>query len=271
MSTTEALGQLVLTERRDQTLIVTLNKPAKMNALTPAVSAQLMDIWEEADDPEIRSVVLTGAGRGFCAGADLNPDPREMTDPLRGRQRYGYNPMVLKLASLGKPVIAAVNGAAVGAGLGLACAADLRLAATTAKFVPGFIKIGSVPDMGSSYHITHALGYGRAFQWLLSGEPMTADDAYRAGLVQRVVEPENLLDAAVALCESLVSTTSSAVRLTKELLRGAANASLAQQLDREAQYQAMAAQDPERAAARSRVADSLGQRATGAGGQFLQP
>jgi len=258
MSTTEALGQLVLTERRDQTLIVTLNKPAKMNALTPAVSAQLMDIWEEADDPEIRSVVLTGAGRGFCAGADLNPDPREMTDPLRGRQRYGYNPMVLKLASLGKPVIAAVNGAAVGAGLGLACAADLRLAATTAKFVPGFIKIGSVPDMGSSYHITHALGYGRAFQWLLSGEPMSAEQALEAGLVHGVVEPDQLLDTALTLCKSLTIGSPTALRLTKQLLRNAHSASLAEHLEQEVQLQMIAREDPAAAAARSQVAGSLG-------------
>ena len=266
-----AEGQLVLSDRRGETLVVTLNKPARLNALSPAVTWQLSEALDTASAPEVRAVVLTGAGRGFCAGVDLNPDPAELLNPKRSRLRYEFSPIVLQLAGLGKPVVAAVNGPAAGAGLGLACAADLRLASTTAKFVPAFARIGSVPDMGVSYHMPRILGYERSFQWLLSGEPMTADDAYRAGLVQRVVQPENLLDAAVALCESLVSTTSSAVRLTKELLRGAANASLAQQLDREAQYQAMAAQDPERAAARSRVADSLGQRATGAGGQFLQP
>jgi len=258
MSITSTTDQLVLTERRDRTLIVTLNKPAKLNALSPAVTAQLMDAWETAEDPGIRAVVLTGAGRGFCAGADLNPDPSEMADPLRGRQRYGYNPMVLKLASLGKPVIAAVNGPAAGAGLGLACAADLRVASTTAKFVPAFIKIGLAPDMGASYHVTRILGYERAFQWLLSGEPMTAEQAYGAGLVQRVVDPEVLLDTALSIGDSLAIGTPAAVRLTKQLLRNAHGTSLPDHLEQEVQLQAIALADPAAASARSQMVGTLG-------------
>src|SRR5262245_27619218 len=144
--------------------------------------------------------------------------------------RYEFAPIVLQLTSLGQPVVAAVNGPAAGAGLGLACAADLRLASTTARFVPAFVKIGSVPDMGVSYHVPRILGYERSLQWLLSGDAMTADDALRAGLVQQVVEPADLLDAAVATCESLVGTTATAVRLTKQLLRESASGSLAEQL-----------------------------------------
>jgi 2-(1,2-epoxy-1,2-dihydrophenyl)acetyl-CoA isomerase len=248
---------LVATDRRESTLVVTLAKPDKLNALTPAMIGQLEDAWELAADPAIRAVVLTGAGRGFCAGADLRPDPSELISPTRSGLRHSYNPMLLKLAALGKPVIAAVNGAAAGAGLGLACAADLRIASTAAKFVPAFIKIGVVPDMGASYRIPRILGYERAFRWLLSGEPMTAQEALDAGLVQSVVEPEKLLESALDLCASLTAGTPSAVRLTTMLLRESFGASLPEQLEREHELQALAIADPERAAARAAVAASL--------------
>jgi 2-(1,2-epoxy-1,2-dihydrophenyl)acetyl-CoA isomerase len=253
----KAPTDLVLTERHGATLLVTLNKPSKLNALTPAVAGQLIQAWEEATDRSIRSVVLTGAGRGFCAGVDLRPEPAELLDPLKGRQRYGYNPMVLKVASLDKPVIGAINGAAAGAGLGLACSTDLRIAAKTARFVPAFIKIGSTPDMGSSFHLTRILGYERALQWLLTNEPMEAEEALEAGLVQQVTEPENLLDAALALCEALTVGPSTAVGLTKQLLRNSHGSSLAEHLEREVQIQMMAAADPAAAEARAKHAQGF--------------
>jgi len=255
------LPELVVTERRGQTLIVTLNKPAKLNALSPLATWQLSEALDVAAATDVRAVVVTGAGRGFCAGVDLNPDPAELVTPKRSRLRYEFGPIVLQLAGLGKPVVAAVNGVTAGAGLGLAVAADVRVASTAASFRPAFINIGSVPDMGASYHVPRLIGYERAFRWLLSGETMSAEDALAAGLVSEVVEPEALLDTTVALCESFVTSTTTAVRLTKQLLRSSLTASLAEQLDREAEYQPMAAADPERAAARKRVTDSLGSRA----------
>jgi len=256
--------QLVITEQRDRTLIVTLNKPDKLNALSPAVISQLVDTWSQASDPSVRAVVLTGAGRGFCAGSDLDPDPTEVGERQRGGLRLSHNPMLLQMAALGKPIIAAVNGAAAGAGISLACAADLRIASTSAKFVPAFIKIGVIPDMGASYHVPRILGYDKALAWLLRGDPLNADQALELGLVSSVVEPDVLVDQAVALAEAITIGTPSAVRLTKQLLREAANTTLAAQLDREVELQSIAIADPERALARARVAGSLGQKPTAA-------
>ena len=253
-------GDFVLAERRGDTLLVTLNRPERLNALSPAVSRRLTEVLHAAADHEIRSLVLTGAGRGFCAGADLNADPSEMVNPTRSRLRYEFNGIVLQLAALTKPIVAAVNGPAAGAGLGLACAADLRIAAPAATFVPAFSKIGSTPDMGTSFHLPRIIGYERSLEWLLRGDRMTADEALQLGLVQRVVEPEVLVDTAVELCAAMTTTTSTAVRLTKQLLRNAASATLAEQLDLEATSQLLAAEDPGRAEARRRVADSLADR-----------
>ena len=260
MTSAEVPGQfddLVLTERRGETLVVTLNKPGRLNALSPALSRRLTEVLHTAAEPDVRGVVLTGAGRGFCAGVDLDADPAERVNPVRSRPRYEFSGIVLQLAGLGKPVVAAVNGPAAGAGLGLACAADLRLASPSAAFVPAFAKIGSVPDMGVSFHLTRIIGYERSLEWLLRGDRMSAEDAERIGLVQRIVAPEELVDAAVETCEAMTTTTPTAVRLTKQLLRNAATGSLADQLELEATYQLLAVEDPGRADARSRVVDSL--------------
>ncbi len=241
----------VRTERHGAVLVVTLDRPDRLNALSPLMVQQLDAAWDEAADPAVRAMVLTGAGRGFCAGADLAPDPDEMTVPPATVLRRCYNPMLLRLDALGKPLVAAVNGAAAGAGLGLACAADVRIAATTAKFVPAFAQIGVAPDMGASYHLPRILGYERALVWALRGERWSADRALAEGLVRAVVEPDALVPEAVALAQSLATTTPTAVRVTRALFRAAASASLAEQLDREDRLQAEALADPLRAQLRA--------------------
>ncbi len=248
---------LVLTERRGEILVITLNNPSKLNALSRAMAFELSGAWEQAEESEVRAVVLTGAGRGFCAGADLVAGPEDVAEHPLPPLRYSYGPMILKISSLAKPVVAAVNGPAAGAGLGLACAADLRLASTNATFIPAFAKIGSIPDMGTSYHLPRLLGYPRALQWMLTGRHLGADEALEAGLVQAVVEPEELLDLAESLCASLLVGTNSSVGLTKLLLRDSWSNSLAEQLEQETRFQATAAADPNKAAARGRVTDSL--------------
>jgi 2-(1,2-epoxy-1,2-dihydrophenyl)acetyl-CoA isomerase len=249
-------AQAVVTERRGGTLVVTLNRPDKLNAISALMVTQLVAAWDEANSDDVRAVLITGAGRGFCSGADLRPDPDVDSGP--SSLRFSFNPMMLKLDALGKPVVAAVNGAAAGGGLGLACAADLRIASSTAKFLPAFINIGLVPDLGTSFRVPRIIGYERAFQWLLTGRPMSAEEALNVGLVQEVVSPENLIDRALALCEALTIGTPSAVRLTKRLLRDARSSTLAEQLDREDQFQAVAIADPGRAAARDQFSSTLG-------------
>jgi 2-(1,2-epoxy-1,2-dihydrophenyl)acetyl-CoA isomerase len=162
------------------------------------------------------------------------------------------------MAALDKPVLAAVNGPAAGAGLAIALAADIRVASTAARFVPAFARIGVVPDNGGSWFVVRALGYGAAFEWLASGREMLAAEALQRGLVAEVVPPDDLLAAALARARALAAMPGRAVGLTKLLLNAALTNNLAQQLDVEADYQALAVADPGRTAARAAVAGSIG-------------
>jgi len=246
---------VVLAERQDAVLVVTLNRPDRMNALDPELIDTLTAAWDQARDPEIRAVVITGAGRGFCAGADLR---RSDGGPARpGGLRTSYNPMVLALSALEKPVVAAVNGPAAGAGLALALAADIRVAAPTARFVPAFARIGVVPDAGGSWFAVRALGYSAAFEWLSSARELSADDALSRGLVAEVVEADELLACALARAQALAAMPGRAIGLTKVLLNAALTNTLAVQLELEADFQQLAVADPGRMAARARVAQQL--------------
>src|SRR5437763_13921190 len=167
-------------------MTIALNRPDVLNAFTTAMHKALGAALKEARDPAVRAVVLTGAGRGFCVGQDLT-EFREAAGDIEGRLRNTYHPTILGLRRLEKPVIAAVNGAAAGAGFSLALACDLRLAADSATFVPAFINIGLVPDSGGSFFATRLLGYARAFEWLTTGRRLSAAEAHAWGLVSEVV------------------------------------------------------------------------------------
>jgi 2-(1,2-epoxy-1,2-dihydrophenyl)acetyl-CoA isomerase len=194
----------------------------------------------EARAADVRAVVLTGAGRGFCVGQDLNEFKDDAGD-IAERLRTTFNPNVLALRSLEKPVIAAVNGAAAGAGLALACACDLRLAASSATFVPAFINVGLVPDTGASYFVGRLLGYARAFEWLCSGRRLSAADAHAWGLVAEVVEDGRLQTRAGEVAGVLAALPTRAIGMTKRLLERAPLSTLEEQLELEAQLQAAAA------------------------------
>ncbi len=246
----------VLRERHGAVLLVTLNRPESLNAFTAELHRDLSDAWHEAANAEVRAVVLTGSGRGFCAGADLHSPPAP--DALGHHTlRHTFNAHTLAMAALDKPVIAAVNGAAAGAGLSLACAADIRVAASTAKFVPAFVDIGLVPDAGGSWFITHLLGYARAFEWLASNRRLDATEALAWGLVGEVLEPQLLLERALQLAGQLAAKPGSAVGLTKRLLAQAARNSLAEQLEAEVAMQNLAVRDPDRIRARAAMLEKL--------------
>src|SRR3989440_4978910 len=172
----------VETSRDGGVLTITLNRPDVLNAFNAAMHGALQAALKEARDAEVRVVVLTGAGRGFCVGQDLT-EFREAAGDIGERLRSSYHPTILALRGLEKPVIAAVNGAAAGAGLSLALACDLRLASDSASFVPAFINIGLVPDSGGSFFATRLLGYARALEWLASGRRLTPAGAHAWGLV----------------------------------------------------------------------------------------
>ena len=231
----------VETQRDGGVLTITLNRPEVLNAFDDAMHEGFRAALEKARDAEVRAVVLTGAGQGFSVGQDLNAFKDDAGD-VGERLRKTYNPSVLALRGLEKPVIASVNGAAAGAGLSLACACDLRLAASSAVFVPAFIGIGLVPDTGATYFVAHLLGYARAFEWLCSNRRLSAADAHAWGLVSEVVEDGRLASRAAELAATLAALPTRAIGMTKHLLDRAALSSLDDQLELEAQFQSMAVQ-----------------------------
>ena len=220
---------------------ITLNRPDVLNAFNGAMHAALAGALKEARSPEVRAVVVTGAGRGFCVGQDLT-EFREAPGDIGERLRGSYHPNILAIRALEKPVIAAVNGAAAGAGLSLACACDVRLAADSATFVPAFVNVGLVPDSGGTFFVRRLLGYARAFEWLASGRRLSAAEAHAWGLVSEVVEADALAGRAAALAAELAALPTLAIGRTKRLLDHAETATLEEQLEREAQLQAVSTQ-----------------------------
>ena len=229
------------TQRDGGVLTITLNRPDVLNAFNAAMHEALRAALEEAADDAVRAVVLTGAGRGFCVGQDLT-EFRESPGDIGSRLRENYHPNVLAIRRLEKPVLAAVNGAAAGAGLSIACACDLRIAADSASFVPAFINIGLVPDSGGTYFITRLLGYARAFEWMTSGRKVTAAEAHAWGLVSEVVAADALAGRAAELAAEYAARPTRGVEMTKRLFSQALENTLEEQLELEAELQTSATQ-----------------------------
>jgi len=226
--------------RRDggvQTIV--LNRPEVLNALNADMHEALAAALKEARADDVRAVVITGAGRGFCVGQDLT-EFRDATGDIADRLRASYHPNILAIRALEKPVIAAVNGAAAGAGLSLACACDIRIASDAAVFVPAFVNIGLVPDSGGSFFIARLLGPARAFEWMTSGRTLTAAEAQAWSLVSEVVEAEALEGHVAELAGRLAELPTRAIGMTKRLFDRAAESTLEDQLEFEAQLQSAA-------------------------------
>ena len=203
--------------REGAVLTITLNRPEVLNALNRSVHEALFRALERAKDPSIRAVVITGAGRGFCVGQDLqefSAGAGDVTDNLRAN----YHRNVLAIRALEKPVIAAVNGPAAGAGMSLALACDVRIAADSASFVPAFINIGLVPDSGATWLVRRLLGTARAFEWLSTGRKLGADEARTWGLANEVVAADELEHRAQEVAALFASMPTRAVWQTKRLL-----------------------------------------------------
>jgi 2-(1,2-epoxy-1,2-dihydrophenyl)acetyl-CoA isomerase len=219
---------------------ITLNRPDKLNAFNRALHDGLRVALEEARDPAVRAVVITGAGRGFSAGQDLGAFGE--AGDVAAMLRATYHVNVLAIRSLEKPVIAAVNGVCAGAGLSLACACDIRLASDAAFFVPGFVGIGLIPDSGGTYFLQRLLGTARAFEWMTSNRRLTAAEAHAWGLVSEVIEADSFAESVVERAAELAAGPTRAIASTKRLYDEAATSSLEEQLEREAAAQAVAAQ-----------------------------
>jgi 2-(1,2-epoxy-1,2-dihydrophenyl)acetyl-CoA isomerase len=250
------VADAVITEVTDQVMTITLNRPEKYNAVNRDLLDGLADACARAGQPDVRAVVLTGSGRGFCAGADLT-ETREPVDPPSRRMRSRFAPVFMQLAALRKPVIAAVNGAVAGAGLSIAGAADIRVAADSAVFVAAFADLGVAPDTGASYFLSRAMGYSNAFAFLCGGERMDARAALARGLVNEVVPADRLLPRAADLARAMAAKPGRGVEFTKQLLQLAEGNSLAEQMEAEAQAYDITSTDEGRIAAREARARQL--------------
>ncbi len=218
-------------------LTITLNRPDVLNALNRAVHDAIHDGLEQAKDPSVRAVVITGAGRGFCVGQDLqefSSGEGDVADNLRSN----YHRNVLAIRALEKPVIAAVNGPAAGAGTSLAFACDVRIASDSASFVPAFINIGLVPDSGGTWLARRLLGTARAFEWLTTGRRLSADEARSLGLVSEVVPADEFPDRITEVAQLFAAMPTRAVWQTKRLLDAAESTTFGEQLELEAATQA---------------------------------
>lgn len=225
-------------------LVIQLDRPDALNALTRELLAGIADAVERArGDDSVRAVVLTGAGRSFCVGQDLAETQADGI-PADERLRTAYRPAILGLRGLEKPVIAAINGACAGAGLSLALACDVRLAAERARFIPAFADIGLVPDGGATYFLPRLVGVDRAFAWLASGEHLDAAGARDLGLVAEVLDGDALLPRAIELGQALAAKPGVGVGLTKRLLGASLDATLEQQFEAEAELQGFATSTP---------------------------
>jgi 2-(1,2-epoxy-1,2-dihydrophenyl)acetyl-CoA isomerase len=224
----------------DRVATITLNRPDALNALTIGLKDELLAVLVQvSNDPAVRAVVLTGAGRAFCAGQDLHerlePDAVLLDEEIRER----YNPIILAMRNLDRPIIGAINGIAAGAGASLAFACDIRIAAENASFLLAFGRIGLVPDSGTTWFLPRLVGSAKAAELALLGESLSAADAARIGLVAKVVPADTLVAEARAIAARLADMAPQAVALTKWALQASWTTSLEEQLEMEAQLQGM--------------------------------
>ena len=226
----------VLFEQRAAVACITLNRPQALNSFTRAMHHELWVALDRAEgDAQIRALVITGAGRGFCAGADLSefdfnpgPDMVERADPGPLIDQY-FNPTVRRLQQLRMPVVAAVNGVAAGAGASLAMTCDIAIAAPAASFIQAFSKIGLIPDAGGSWFLVERLGLARAMALAMTGDKLSADKAKEWGLIWEVAE--DCVATALTLAERLAVMPTKALVATRQLLRDAGTRSFIQHLD----------------------------------------
>lgn len=231
--------ETILFEVKNGVAWVTLNRPDKLNSFTEQMNQEMSQAMKQiAKDDAIRAVVITGEGRAFCSGEDLGSLGEETNhaDILRNR----YNPMVQALAAIEKPIIAAVNGVAAGAGMSLALACDFRLASEKASFVEAFIHVGLVPDSGNLYYLPRIVGHAKALELAVLGEKISADDAMKHGLVTKVIPVDEWEEQVTAFAERLAAMPTKAIGLIKRYLMESWHSNLDEMLEKEAYAQRIA-------------------------------
>lgn len=236
---------ILLSQIKDGVGTITLNRPDKLNAFNDELTFRLQDSLKEMEkSKEVRAVILTGAGRGFSAGQDLQS--RSISQDMGERPSLGdsikrrYNPIVTKLRRMEKPIIAAVNGVAAGAGASLAFACDYRIVSKKASFIQSFTKVGLIPDSGSTFMLPRLIGATKAFELMLNAEKLTAEKALELNLVNQVVEEDEVMKVALELAEKLAKGPTKAFGLTKRAFNKALFPDLEELLEYEAGLQEIA-------------------------------
>ncbi len=236
--------ETLLTETADGVLTITLNRPEVLNALTRQVLNELRDVVCAAErDAAVRCLVLTGAGRGFCSGLDLTAGAQRAENiSVADGVRENWNVVVKGIRTIEKPVIAALNGVAAGAGMSIALACDIRMASEAAWFMPGFVRIGLIPDSGGTIFLPLLVGYAKAAELAFTGDRIDATEAHRLGLVNHVVPADELMARTHALAARLAAMPTRAIGLTKRAFNMAIMPHLDAVLDNEANMQQIASQ-----------------------------
>ena len=232
----------ILFEIKDQVAFITLNRPDKLNSFNREMALLLQSKLRDCASPEIRSVYITGAGKAFSAGQDLS----EVTDPngpgMEKILREHYNPIVMLIRNLEKPVVAAVNGVAAGAGANIALCCDIVVAANSASFLQAFSKIGLIPDSSGTYILPRLIGWQKASALMMLGEKLGAESAERMGMIYKVIVDEQFASESQQIANTLAQMPTRGLAFTKKVLSESFANSFEQQLDREDHYQQLAAQ-----------------------------
>lgn len=237
--------KIILYEKADGVATITLNRPDRLNAFNDELSFALQDALKEAEkDKDVRAVIITGAGRGFCSGQDLQnrkfSDSSESKPSLGDSIRRRYNPIIMRIRKMEKPVIAAVNGVAAGAGSSLALACDFRIVSEGASFVQSFSRVGLVPDSGATFFLPRLIGVTKAFELMLTAEKLDAKTANELGLINRLVPQEKVMEEALAFGKQLAKGPTKAYGLTKRALNRAIYPDLDELLEYEGHLQEIA-------------------------------
>lgn len=241
---TQAATQNVITRTENNVMFIVMNRPESLNSANEAMLLEMQDALKTAErDKSVRCVVVTGAGRGFCSGADL----KEQHAPINFKAHLDktFNPVVRSMRTIEKPVITAVNGIAAGAGASIALAGDIRVWSTDASFMEAFSRIALIPDAGSTWLLPRLVGYHRAFDLMVHAEKVGPDAALQMGLCERVYPAAEFEAKVKALAENLAQGPTKSFGLTKRALNHAMNASFNDQLEYEGQIQQIAGANPD--------------------------
>ncbi len=232
----------ILVEEKKNFVVLTLNRPDRFNAFTTEMYIKLLEILSKISiDEKIKAVLITGAGKGFCSGSDvasrLGGDLQNEKEAGRGESLRQIEDLTNFFGNFSKPVITAINGPAVGAGLSIALISDIRLASEKARFGAVWVKVGLIPDMGATYYLPRVVGLSKAIEMTLTGELVDAAEALKIGLVSKVVPHDQLMDRAIAMTESIASGPAVAIKLAKRALHRSVNNNLQMQMDYESYAQ----------------------------------